>query len=117
MGFEIEPFGGSSYILRSVPAQLTESSPGAVVEAILADLAAWQSSSKMVSLREEVLASISCHAAVKAGQRLSEEEMHKLVADLLETETPAVCPHGDPVIVSMPAEQINRKFGRDARSD
>ncbi len=117
MGFEVEPFGGSSYILRSVPAQLTESSPGAVVEAILADLAAWQSSTKMVSLREEVLASISCHAAVKAGQRLSDEEMHKLVGELLESETPAICPHGDPVIVSMPADEINRKFHRDARGD
>ena len=117
MGFEVEPFGGSSYILRSVPAQLTESSPGAVVEAILADLAAWQSSSKMVNLREEVLASISCHAAVKAGQRLSEEEMHKLISDLLDSETPAVCPHGDPVIVSMQADEINRKFHRDARGD
>ncbi len=117
MGFEVEPFGGSSYLLRSVPAQLTESSPGAVVEAILADLAAWQSSSKMADLREEVLASISCHAAVKAGQRLSDEEMRKLVVELLETETPAICPHGDPVIVSMPAAEINRKFHRDARSD
>ena len=117
MGFEVEPFGGSSYILRSVPAQLTESSPGAVVEAILADLAAWQSSSKMVNLREEVLASISCHAAVKAGQRLSDEEMHKLISDLLDSETPAICPHGDPVIVSMPADEINRKFHRDARGD
>jgi len=117
MGFEVEPFGGNSYILRSVPTQLTESSPGAVVEAILADLTAWQSSSKIVSLREEVLASISCHAAVKAGQRLSDEEMHKLVAELLDSETPAVCPHGDPVIISMQAEEINRKFGRDARSD
>jgi len=117
MGFEIEPFGGSSYILRSVPVQLTESSPGAVVEAILADLAAWQSSSKMVSLREEMLASISCHAAIKAGQRLSEEEMRKLISDLLASETPAICPHGDPVIVSMPADEINRKFHRDARSD
>jgi len=100
-----------------VPAQLTESSPDVVVEAILADLAAWQSSSKMVSLREEVLASISCHAAVKAAQRLSDEEMRKLVGELLESETPAICPHGDPVIVSMQAEEINRKFGRDARGD
>jgi len=117
MGFQIEPFGGSSYILRSVPAQLTESNPGEVVEAIIADLSAWQSSSKMADLREELLASISCHAAVKAGQRLTEEEMRKLVVELLETETPAVCPHGDPIIVSMPADEINRKFHRDARGD
>ena len=117
MGFEIEPFGGGSYILRSVPAQLTNSSPGAVVEAVLADLAAWQNSSKMLSFREEVLASISCHAAIKAGQRLTEEEMRKLISDLLDSETPAVCPHGDPIIVSMPADEINRKFGRDARGD
>jgi len=71
----------------------------------------------MVNLREEVLASISCHAAVKAGQRLSDEEMHKLISDLLDSETPAVCPHGDPVIVSMQADEINRKFHRDARGD
>jgi len=117
MGFEVEPFGGNSYILRSVPAQLTESNPGEVVEGILADLATWQSSSKMVNLREDMLASISCHAAIKAGQRLSDEEMYKLTSDLLDSETPAVCPHGDPVIVSMPADEINRKFHRDARSD
>ena len=112
MGFELEQFGGGSYILRSVPAQLTHGNPQEIMQGIIAELAEWQTSSEMVDRREAMLATVSCHAAVKAGQRLSAEEMQQLVADLLRTQTPAVCPHGDPVIVTMDAGQISRKFHR-----
>ncbi|GAI42411.1 unnamed protein product, partial [marine sediment metagenome] len=112
MGFEVEPFGGSSYLLRSVPAQLTHSNPEEVVGGMIAELAQWQSSDELGERREAMLASVACHAAIKAGQRLSPPEMQKLVADLLATQTPAVCPHGDPVIVTMEGALIDRKFGR-----
>jgi len=112
MGFELEQFGGGSYILRSVPAQLTHGNPQEIMQGIIAELAEWQSSSEMMDRREAMLATVSCHAAVKAGQRLSAEEMQQLVADLLQTQTPATCPHGDPVIVTMDAGQISRKFHR-----
>ncbi len=111
-GFELEAFGGSSYILRSVPAQLTQASPQGVVQGIIAELARWETSGEMASRREAMLATVACHAAVKAGQRLSAEEMQQLIADLLQAQTPAVCPHGDPVIVTMEAGQITRKFRR-----
>lgn len=112
MGFALEPFGGDSFLLRSVPAQLTDTNPQEVVGGIIAELSEWQQTGEMASRRESMLATISCHAAIKAGQRLSREEMEKLVSDLWQTQTPAVCPHGDPIIIAMEAGQIARKFHR-----
>ena len=111
-GFQLEAFGGNSYLVRSVPAQLGTSNPEVALAGLIADLTEWESSDDLASQREQLLATLACHSAVKAGQRLSAPEMSRLVADLIRTQAPAVCPHGDPIIITITGEQLDRKFER-----
>ena len=60
----------------------------------------------------EKVASMSCKAAVKGSQRLSEKEAVQLIDDLLTLENPYHCPHGRPTIISMSRAEIDRKFKR-----
>jgi len=112
-GFEIEPFGGNSYVVQSVPAQLGQRDPQVALDGLISDLAQWGATGSLDSQREQLLATIACHSAVKAGEHLSQQEMRQLVADLMQTEAPAICPHGDPVIISISGADLDRKFERD----
>jgi DNA mismatch repair protein MutL len=111
-GFEVEPFGAASFLLRSVPATLVNANPEAALQAIVEELASVERSASQEKRAELALATAACHAAIKAGQRLSMEEMTRLVRDLYAVRTPAVCPHGDPIIVSLELGQLDRRFGR-----
>ncbi len=111
-GFALAPFGGNSYVVRSVPAQLGQKNPEAVLDGLITDLAQWQASGDLDSQREQLLATVACHSAIKAGERLTPQEMTGLLADLLQTQAPAICPHGDPIIISITGAQLDRKFER-----
>jgi DNA mismatch repair protein MutL len=109
LGFEIEPFGGETYLLRAVPAALERGDIGQAVAEILDDLA----EEGIGETREEkALISVVCHSAVRAGQTLSMEEMRDLVRQLEETSLPHTCPHGRPTMIHLSAEQLAREFGR-----
>lgn len=112
-GFEIEPFGGDSFLVRAVPARVAQrQSPERVVRAIIDELVEKTVSRKLVVPAEEVLITASCKMAVKAGDPLSLPEMEALVADLLACENPYTCPHGRPVIIELPNDDLDRRFGR-----
>lgn len=112
LGFELEPFGPSAYLLRSVPVALAEKPYDVAVRELIEDLANWQAPASVEKRRQQLLAMVACHAAIKKGMSLSPPEMAGLVRDLLQTNAPAVCPHGDPIIVSMTGEQLDRRFRR-----
>jgi len=117
LGFEIEPFGGETFLLRAVPAVLergpsTSSGRGDIGQAVaeildeLAEEGTWE------TREEKALISVVCHSAVRAGQTLSMEEMRDLVRQLEETSLPHTCPHGRPTMIHLSAEQLAREFGR-----
>ena len=112
LGFELEPFGPSAVLLRSVPAALTGQPYEVAVRDLIEDLANWQTPASIEKRRQQLLAMVACHTAIKKGTSLSPDEMRNLVRDLLQTNAPAVCPHGDPIIVSMTGEQLDRRFRR-----
>jgi DNA mismatch repair protein MutL len=109
LGFEIEPFGGETYLLREVPAALERGDIGQAVAEILDELAEEGSGE---AREEKALISVICHSAVRAGQTLSMEEMRDLVRQLEETSLPHTCPHGRPTMIHLSAEQLAREFGR-----
>ncbi|TEU18742.1 MAG: DNA mismatch repair endonuclease MutL [Anaerolineales bacterium] len=109
LGFEIEPFGGETYLLRAVPAALERGDIGQAVAEILDELAEEDSGE---AREEKALISVVCHSAVRAGQTLSMEEMRDLVRQLEETSLPHTCPHGRPTMIHLSAEQLAREFGR-----
>jgi DNA mismatch repair protein MutL len=112
LGFELEPFGPSAVLLRSVPAALADKPYEVAVRDLIEDLANWQMPASVEKRRQQLLAMVACHTAIKKGTALSPGEMVGLVRDLLQTNAPAVCPHGDPIIVSMTGEQLDRRFRR-----
>ncbi|HEX5323747.1 MAG TPA: hypothetical protein VFW40_08170, partial [Capsulimonadaceae bacterium] len=112
-GFELEPFGGDSFLVRAVPARVAQKqSPEKVVRAIIDELVEKTVSRKLMVPAEEVLITASCKMAVKAGDPLSLPEMEALVADLLACENPYTCPHGRPIIVELSNSDLDRRFGR-----
>jgi len=112
LGFELEPFGPSAALLRSVPAALADKPYEVAIRDLIEDLANWQMPASVEKRRQQLLAMVACHTAIKKGMSLSPPEMQNLVRDLLQTTAPAVCPHGDPIIVSMTGEQLDRRFRR-----
>ena len=67
---------------------------------------------KQLDVRENLAKSFSCKAAIKAGDKLNENEMRILVDKLFATSMPYVCPHGRPIVIKIPIEELDRRFGR-----
>ncbi len=108
-GFQLEPFGERSYLLRSVPSILSKEDPAKALIDIL-DMATLEGLTRQ---KEDVMAaSIACHAAVRAGQALSDAEMRALLEQLEATANPHTCPHGRPTMVHFSSYHVEREFGR-----
>jgi DNA mismatch repair protein MutL len=112
LGFTFERFGPTAYLLQSAPAVLAEQGAETVVRELLEDLAEWQSPAGVQRRQQELRALVACHAATKKNQPLTLEERQALVDDLMQTTAPAVCPHGDPIIVTLTLDHLDRRFRR-----
>lgn len=111
LGFEVEPFGGSEYALRSVPADLYGCQEKELFLAVLDDLLEGGPKGDLTAVREKI-ASMSCKAAVKGNNRLSTQEAQRLIDELLTLDNPYNCPHGRPTIISMSKYEMEKKFKR-----
>jgi DNA mismatch repair protein MutL len=67
---------------------------------------------RLVIQREGMLATAACKMAIKAGERMSMEEMSTLLADLAETSNPYLCPHGRPIVICLSNRELDKMFGR-----
>lgn len=111
LGFEIEDFGGDDIAIRTVPLIFEKPLQPEDFVKILDRLDESYQSEKHEILLEEI-ASMSCKAAVKAHDKMSVVEYHKLMDELLELENPFNCPHGRPTIISMTRYELEKKFKR-----
>jgi DNA mismatch repair protein MutL len=109
LGFDIEPFGGETYLVRSVPAMLAKGDIGQAIVEIVDGLS---EGGTVEAGEERSLISLVCHSAVRAGKTLSIEEMRDLIRQLEETAMPRTCPHGRPTMIHLSAAQLAREFGR-----
>ena len=108
-GFQFEPFGDGSYLLRAVPAIFSEGDPAKALLDVL-DMTAFEG---LVRQKEDVTAaSIACHGAIRAGKSLTEPEMVSLLEQLEATPNPHTCPHGRPTMVHFSSNHMEREFGR-----
>ena len=108
-GFQVEPFGDRTWLIRAVPSVLTADDPAKMLIDIL-DLAALEGLTRQ---KEDIMAaSIACHAAVRAGQTMSIPEMIALLEQLEVTPNPHTCPHGRPTMIHFSSYQVEREFGR-----
>ncbi|MCW5938182.1 MAG: DNA mismatch repair endonuclease MutL [Fimbriimonadaceae bacterium] len=112
IGFELEPFGGESFLVRSVPALWRGRPPLQVLRDIADELVEDPLTGGLTATRDEVYILGACKMAVKAGDRLSVAEMEKLLLDLGKTENPYLCPHGRPITIVLPKTDLARRFKR-----
>lgn len=110
LGFTFEPFGRSDYILRGVPAQLDAADALPALEEICAQL---RHGARMdaQSVRDEVLKTVACKAAIKAGWQTEPEELLRL-ADAVCAGEVKYCPHGRPVAVTLTRRELDKLFKR-----
>jgi DNA mismatch repair protein MutL len=113
LGYEVEPFGGDSVRIAAVPALLPPDDAGAALVAILKDVVEREEATfRAASARDRLAATLACHSAVRAGQRLRPETMSAIARDLLRTAHPDLCPHGRPTRVRVEPDEVSRWFGR-----
>ncbi len=112
VGFELEPFGRDAFMVRAVPAQLRTGDIEGVVKDLADELSAEGTGSSVDRRREKLLITLCCRSSVKAGDRLSHDEMIELLRDLASTARPYTCPHGWPIVMTISNFEIDRKFNR-----
>jgi DNA mismatch repair protein MutL len=108
-GFDIEPFGNKSYLIRAIPALVARANIIEIISALLDNLA---SKDSLNPWEEKIAQSLACHGAIRAGQQLSNEEMRELIKQLEQTKQPRACPHGRPTMIHLSAHQLEKEFGR-----
>ena len=110
LGFTLEPFGRSDYILRGVPAQIDAGDALPALEEICAQLRHGAHTDAQ-SVRDEVLKTVACKAAIKAGWQTEPEELLRL-ADAVCAGEVKYCPHGRPVAVTLTRRELDKLFKR-----
>ncbi len=112
LGFEIEPFGGNSFVVHAVPTFLAKEDVEQVVKGVLDDIANQKNTSKLHGKTEEILTYMSCRSAIKFGQKLSLIEMQSLILQMEKLKRPYTCPHGRPTMISLTMDELGKMFGR-----
>ena len=95
-----------------MPASVASHKPETLIREIIDELVEKTTSRKLLVPAEEVLITASCKMAVKAGDPMTFDEMNALVGELLACENPYTCPHGRPIMIDLPDDALDRKFGR-----
>jgi DNA mismatch repair protein MutL len=112
LGFEVEPFGGKSFALKSVPQLLGQSSAARLVTDVALELARVGRTGQLRDAIDEVLILMACHSVIRANQALSADEIRALFAELDPIDFKANCPHGRPVVQRMTLAEVERLFRR-----
>jgi DNA mismatch repair protein MutL len=111
LGFDIESFGGSTMLVRSMPSIVAGDEPTRVLEDVAAELMAGDRP-LAVSVEEAVARRVCKRAAIKAGQVLEQAEMREMIRSLEQCESPQTCPHGRPTMIHLTVQQLAHEFGR-----
>jgi DNA mismatch repair protein MutL len=111
MGYAIEPFGKSAFVIQGTPADMEVGNEKTALERILEQYKHFNSDLKL-SKREMLMRSIAWQQAIKPGTSLSEKEMHNLARDLFACQTPNVTPSGRPTYLEFKKDQLEKMFGR-----
>lgn len=111
-GFDIQDFGGFDVSISAAPAFLASSDVGRSVREMIGYLLDEKSVEHFPEAHRRYAAAFACGAAIKAGQKLSAEEMNALLNSLFSTKNPYTCPHGRPTVVRISTDELSRRFLR-----
>jgi DNA mismatch repair protein MutL len=111
-GFHVEPFGGNSVLIRSVPAMAKDEDCRKLLAEILEGLGIEERTLDVDRIRDRIAVSTACRAAIKVNTPLAVEKMQWLLDQLALTGIPTNCPHGRPILLRFSIYEIERNFGR-----
>ena len=111
LGFEIEEFGDNTVLLRQIPMDLDPQQASETLETLASDLLSGRRERKE-TLRDEILHTVACKAAIKAGWLSDEKELLALVKAVMADENLKYCPHGRPICVTLSKKQLEKQFKR-----
>ena len=112
LGFEIESFGGSTFVVHAVPGFLSTQDPDEVIKGVLDDIQNGKNPTTMQGRIEEIINYMACRSAIKFGQKLDMQEMQSLILQLEKLKRPSTCPHGRPTTLSLTLGDLDKMFKR-----
>jgi len=110
LGFTIRSMSGRTVLLEAVPGAFPRWPHDRILHDILTELPSGRPDVR--DLVESIAKTVACRAAIKAGDKLTQEEMRALIDQLFATELPYSCPHGRPTFMRMTSEELDKRFGR-----
>jgi DNA mismatch repair protein MutL len=111
LGFDIKLFGRNTVVIEGIPSDVRVGNESRILQDLLDEFKNNEHNAQ-IDVRENLAKSFACKAAIKAGDKLNTAEMISLIDQLFATSMPYVCPHGRPVVVKIPIEELDRRFGR-----
>ena len=118
LGFEVESFGGSSVLVRAVPTLVAHGDYQTAFGDLLDEMISsdGKPGRTLQDKRRALLTMLSCKNAIKAGDPLQNEQMQKLIEDLMTVQNPGICPHGQPILIKISTLELDKKFEREYAS-
>ncbi len=111
LGFEIDEFGEDTILLRQIPMDLSPDDAADAVESLAADLLSGRRD-QAATVRDELLHTVACKAAIKAGWVNDERELLAVAKAVMENEDLKYCPHGRPICITLSKKQLEKQFKR-----
>lgn len=111
IGYQIEDFGGQSIILKAIPSYFQNIDDKQLFLDVLSDIMENKTIDK-IRLKDDIISSIACRSAIKAGDRISEIEKQAIIKDLMEIENRYTCPHGRPAVIKLTKQELEKWFKR-----
>ena len=111
LGFEIDEFGENTVLLRQIPMDLTPDLAAESLDIIASDLMNGRREKKD-TVRDEVLHTVACKAAIKAGWKNDEAELLAVAKQVMAREDLKYCPHGRPICITLSKKQLEKQFKR-----
>ena len=111
LGFEVDEFGDNTVLLRQIPMDLSPEDAAEAAENLAADLIRGRRERKD-TVRDELLHTVACKAAIKAGWHTDEAELMALVKQVMSNDELQYCPHGRPICITLSKKQLEKQFKR-----
>lgn len=112
LGFEIESFGGNTYIIHSVPSVLSNENIDKIILGVLDDISEHKNTQSAREPQIKLIEYMACRSAIKFGKDLSADEMFSLIRQLDNLKRPYTCPHGRPSMIKLTFEELEKRFKR-----
>jgi DNA mismatch repair protein MutL len=111
-GLEIEPFGGTTFVVKTIPSFVSGGRLAKLLRAIAEDAVETGFGEGLAAALDSSLKLVACHGAIRGHQRLSEAEIKALLQQLDACENPSFCPHGRPTWIQFSLRELEKRFGR-----